>query len=163
MELREGEKIIFEGMLPYGDRMVFTNKRLLIMDSHKVTPVISFLDFFKSKDYVFSEFNLEDIKEVYTKTSRFTKFSSMILEFNDGNKLECYITGRGGAFRLMGSWPSLAYKRKSVVDRYVNLLRDAVNERKMKIDNKDKMFCRHCGCENPFDSVFCEKCGKKIK
>lgn len=26
-----------------------------------------------------------------------------------------------------------------------------------------KIYCRHCGTENPEDAVFCQKCGKKVR
>lgn len=94
MELGRGEKIIFEGLVKYGNRMVFTNRRLLIIDPSKVT---SFRDLLQERDYVVFESNLEDIKEVYTKTSGsfFIMFSSMILELHNGKKFECYINAHG--------------------------------------------------------------------
>ena len=120
---------------------------------------------------------LESIKEVYTRTEGLNTIlgagSKMVVELNDGKRLECEFTGRSSSFGrdladdMIGGMDAVmtssTLRQKSVTHRWVNAVKDAISERKNLIDEKDKTFCRYCGNKNPSDSEFCEKCGKKIK
>jgi len=40
--------------------------------------------------------------------------------------------------------------------------KETISERNVPVDQENMVYCRYCGNKNPSDTVFCEKCGKKV-
>ena len=82
----DGEDIICHGFLRTGEKIVFTNKHLQILE---VQQVQSFEEAGRPKYTRISELPIENIENVYSEVSNISGIAEMVVKLDDGKELRC--------------------------------------------------------------------------
>jgi hypothetical protein len=116
----EPEDIVCEGFLRTGEKIVFTNKRLLILE---VKQVKSLSEIHKSEDSLVSEHPIGRIKDVCPAINEISGIAEMVVNLISGEELRCNFGILISGKLYFGRNTISVQEHNAVVNAYANEIR----------------------------------------
>ena len=120
MELEDSEGIVCEGFLRTGEKIVFTNKRILILEVQQAQS----LEEIRKPNYNFiSELPIDKIKDVYSEVNDISGIAKVVVNFDNGEELRCSFGILISNNLYFGTTAISIPKYNAIIDHYVNEIR----------------------------------------
>ena len=126
----DGEDIICQGFLRTGEKIVFTNKRLQILE---VQQVQSFEEVGRPKYTHISEFPIENVENVYSEVSSISGIAEMVVKLDDGKKLRCSFGILIDNVLFLGRSMISIPNYNAVVDRHIKKINTILERKRRKV------------------------------
>ena len=117
MNLESGEDVICEGFLRTGEKIVFTNKRILILE---VQQAQSLEEIHKLKYNFVSQLSINKIRDVYSEVNNISGIAEMVVNIDNGEELRCSFGILIANNLYFGTTTISIPKYNAIVDTYVN-------------------------------------------
>ena len=124
----DGEDIVCDGFIRTGEKIVFTNKHILILE---VQQAQSLETIHKPKYNFVSELPINKIKDVYSEVNDISRIAEMVVNIDNDEELRCSFGILISHNLYFGTTTISIPKYNAIVDTYVNEIRRILKKKRI--------------------------------